>query len=97
VPRRSLTPLARLAWRLELIARKPLDGLCLFSRKPTKNETEASHLGVAAEIPVGFVLIARLMVVVRNEVFALRVAPSLVVAFIELALINRKRRHAYTR
>ena len=60
----------------------------LLGREPAENKAETRELGVAAEIPVGVIFIAGLVVMVRNVVFALRMAPRFIVAFEQLALIH---------
>src|SRR5581483_140697 len=85
-----LAALARLSRLLELVSSLPFDRLRLFAGQPAQHKAEARQLGVAAKVPVGVVLVRRLVIVMRHVVFHLRATPGLIVALEELALVNRK-------
>ena len=71
---------ARLAGGFELVAGLPFDGVALFAGEPAEDEAEARHLGVAAEVPVGVVLVGGLVVVMLYEVLGLRASPGFIVS-----------------
>ena len=86
--------LACLPRHLKLVAGLPFDGVALFARKPAQHKSKPRELRVTAKIPVGMILIGRLMIVMLFEVRELRTAPRFVVPFEQHTLIHRERRNA---
>src|SRR4051794_11405639 len=81
----------------EFVAWQPLNHLWRSDRLPAKLHAEADELSVSGEVPVGVVVVGEVVVVMVDEVFGDGIAPCAVVAFEELALIDRECRDAYSR
>ena len=80
---------------LELVAGFPLDGLRLFAGQPAEHEPKARQLGIPAEVPVGAVFVRGLVIVVGHVILVLRMSPSLVMPFEQLALVDGERGYAH--
>src|SRR5579864_4160733 len=93
----SVPCFALLARRFKFVVGLPTGQRGLRSRFASERETESRHLGKPCEIPVGVILVARLMIMMVDVIFSLGLAPRGVVAFVFLPFVNRERRHANTR
>src|ERR1035437_6484922 len=72
----------------KLIAGIPFHKLRLGARQPAEHKAESRHFSVASEVPVGVVLVRRLVVVMCGEIRKLIVAPLLLVPFKQIALAD---------
>src|ERR1700719_5360359 len=89
--------LALLARRFKFVAGLPAGQSGLRSRFLSERQTKARHLGKPDEIHLGAIFVARLMIIMIDVIFRLRLAPRGVVAFVFQSFANGKRRHADAR
>src|SRR5258707_15742250 len=89
--------LALLPRGLELVARDPAcqrwQPCCLHS----EHEAKSGDDGVAGKIHVRAVLVARLVIAMRGEIFGMFIAPFRRMARILDSFVDRKRRHPHAR
>src|SRR5271166_3670789 len=89
--------LAGAADACELVAFAPLDLVALVGRFPSQRDAETRHHRVAAKVHRRTILVAGLMIAVRNVVFRLLRSPFAIVPAILVALVDGKRRNAGAR
>src|SRR6267154_6164210 len=89
--------LTLLSCSLEFVAGDPACQCWQPCRFRPEHESESGDHSVARKIHIRTVLVARLVVTVRVEIFGLFIAPFRRMAGILDSFIDRKRRHAHTR